>query len=51
MLKKILLGVAAVIVLFTIVVMTRPATFHIERSIGVAAPPAAVFAQVNDFHT
>ncbi len=50
MLKKILIGVAAVIVLFVIVVMTRPAEFKIERSTTVSAPPEVVFAQVNDFH-
>ena len=50
MLKKILIGVAAVIVLFVIVVATRPADFRIERSTTIAAPPEVVFAQVNDFH-
>jgi hypothetical protein len=32
------------------VVATRPAEFHIQRSIVVLAPPASVFAQVNDLH-
>lgn len=50
MARKILIGVAAVIVLFVIVVATRPATFHVERSVTIAAPPEAAFAQVNDFH-
>lgn len=50
MLKKILIGVAAVLVLFVIVVATRPADFRIERSTTIAAPPAVVFEQVNDFH-
>lgn len=50
MLKKILIGVTAVVVLFVIVVATRPADFKIERSTTVLAPPAVVFAQVNDFH-
>src|SRR5882757_5057016 len=50
MLRKILIGVAAVIVVFVVVVATRPAAFHIERSASVAAPPEVVFAQVNDFH-
>jgi carbon monoxide dehydrogenase subunit G len=50
MLKKVLIGVAAVVVVFVIVVSTRPATFHVERSTTVSAPPDAVFAQVNDFH-
>jgi hypothetical protein len=50
MLKKILIGVAAVIAVLVIVIATRPATFHVERSVEVAAPPASAFALVNDFH-
>jgi uncharacterized protein YndB with AHSA1/START domain len=50
MLKKILIGLAAVIVLFVIVVATRPSAFRIERSTTISAPPEVVFAQVNDFH-
>ncbi len=50
MLKKVLIGVGAVIVLLLIVIATRPATFHIERSATMAAPPESAFAQVNDFH-
>src|SRR5262245_1389924 len=50
MVRKILIGIAAVVVLFVIVVVTRPATFRIERSISIAAPPENAFAQVNDFH-
>jgi hypothetical protein len=50
MVRKILLGVAAVIVVLLVVVATRPGAFHIERSITTAAPPENAFAQVNDFH-
>ena len=50
MLKKILIGVAAALALLVIVILMQPATFHIERSIDMAAPPEAAFAQVNDFH-
>jgi hypothetical protein len=50
MARKILIGVAALIVLLVIVILTRPATFHIERSITMSAPPETAFAQVNDFH-
>ena len=49
MARKILIGVAVVVVLLVLVILTRPATFHIERSTLVAAPPENVFAQVNDF--
>ena len=50
MLKKILIGLGAALALLVIVVAMQPATFHIERSINMAAPPEAAFAQVNDFH-
>jgi hypothetical protein len=50
MLKKILLGVAAALLVLVIVIALQPATFHVERSVTIAAPPPAVVAQVNDFH-
>ena len=50
MLKKILIGVGAAIALLLVVISTQPATFHVERSVTMAAPPEAAFAQVNDFH-
>jgi hypothetical protein len=50
MLKKILLALAATIVVLSIVVALQPATFHIERSATIAAPPALPHALVNDFH-
>jgi hypothetical protein len=48
MLKKILIGVAAVIALFLIIVASRPANFRVERSATLAASPAALFEQVNN---
>ncbi|HYV66276.1 MAG TPA: SRPBCC family protein [Myxococcales bacterium] len=54
MLIKILLGVAAAVVLVVAVlaaiVAMQPSEFRIERSATIAAPAPAVFAQVNDFH-
>ena len=50
MLKKILIGLGALFGVLLIVIALRPATFHLERSINVAAPTEAAFAQVNDFH-
>ena len=54
MLVKILLGVAAVIVLvvgvLALIVAMQPSEFRIERSTTIAAPAPAVFTQVNDFH-
>lgn len=50
MLKKIGLGLVAVVVLFVIVVLTRPGEFRYERSAVINATPDAVFPLVNDFH-
>ena len=50
MIKKILIGIAAVIVILFIVIATRPAQFRVERSATLAASPAALFEQVNDHH-
>lgn len=54
MLLKILIGAAVVILLavgvLAVIVALQPSEFRIERSATIAAPPPAVFAQVNDFH-
>ena len=50
MLKKILIGLGVVFALLLIAISLQPATFHVERSISISAPPEAAFAQVNDFH-
>lgn len=50
MLKKILIGVAALIGVLALVIASRPSTFHVERSITIHAPPNVAFAHVNDFH-
>jgi hypothetical protein len=46
----IVLVVAAVVVLFVLVVATRPADLRITRGTTISAPASVVFAQVNDFH-
>jgi uncharacterized protein YndB with AHSA1/START domain len=50
MLIDILIGLAAIAVIFIAVVAMRPADFGVTRSGTIAAPPAEVFALVNDFH-
>jgi uncharacterized protein YndB with AHSA1/START domain len=50
MIKKILIGIAALILIFLIVVALQAGPFKISRSATVSAAPAAVFEQVNDFH-
>ncbi len=48
MLMKILLVLAILVTVFVFVVATRPSEFHITRTVTIAAPPSAVFEQVND---
>lgn len=50
MLKKILIAVAAILVVFVGVVATRPATYHVERSLAVQAPPEVVHGIVADLN-
>lgn len=50
MLAKILIGVAGVLILFVVVVATRPSTYHVERRIEIAAPADLVFGVLNDLH-
>lgn len=50
MLKKILLALALILVVFVIVVALLPANFRVTRSATFNAPAETVFAQVNDFH-
>lgn len=49
MIKKILIGLAAIIVILVVVIALQPATYQVERSTTIAAPASVVFAQVNDF--
>jgi hypothetical protein len=46
MLKKILTALAAIVVIFVIVVALQPADFRVERTTTIAAPQAELFAQV-----
>jgi hypothetical protein len=50
MMINILIGLVAVIAIFLVVVAMRPADFRVERSATISAPPAVLFAQVNDHH-
>ncbi|MDB6138113.1 MAG: polyketide cyclase [Verrucomicrobiaceae bacterium] len=50
MIRKILLVFVFAIVAFLIIAAMRPDHFSVTRSITVQAPPATVFALVNDFH-
>lgn len=50
MLKFILIGLAAIIVVFLIVAAFQPADFRVTRSATIAGPPEAIFAQINNLH-
>jgi uncharacterized protein YndB with AHSA1/START domain len=50
MLVKVLIVLAALAVIFVIVAALQPGTFRVVRSAAIAAPPSAVFEQVNDLH-
>ena len=50
MLKKILIGLAAVIIVFVAVVAMQPADYRVERNASFPAAPAVVFDQINDLH-
>ncbi len=50
MFVKILPGLADFLFLLVVVIATRPGTFRYTRSLGIAAPPEVLFAQVNDLH-
>jgi uncharacterized protein YndB with AHSA1/START domain len=51
--KKLLIALiilVAIVAILAGVVAMQPAEYRVERSVTIAAPPADVFAQVNDFH-
>lgn len=48
--KKVLVVLLVAVVACVGFVLTRPATFHVERSATIAAPAHVVFAQLEDFH-
>jgi uncharacterized protein YndB with AHSA1/START domain len=52
--KNVLMGLAGLLAVAVIVVLgiaaTKPATFRVERTATIAAPPSAVFANLEDFH-
>ncbi|MDB6123463.1 MAG: hypothetical protein JWQ71_2456 [Pedosphaera sp.] len=50
MIKKILIVIAVIIVVFLVIVALQPAEYRVVRSGTITAPPTVVFEQVNDFH-
>jgi len=49
-LKKILIALVVIVVVFVGVVAMRPSEFRVTRTAAISAPAPAIFAQVNDFH-
>jgi len=50
MLKKILVGLAILLVVFGVVVAMQPNEFKVQRSATMVASPQAIFEHVNDQH-
>ena len=50
MVVKILVGLVVVVGVLIVVVATRADTFHVERSVDIAAPPERAYSQVVDVH-
>ena len=50
MLKTILISLAVIVIVLAVIVALQPSEFHVARGTTISAPPAAVFAQVSDFH-
>ncbi len=50
MIKKILLGLLAVVLLLVGFIATRPSTYSVQRSATLPVAPEVAFALVNDFH-
>ena len=50
MIKKILIGFAALVAILLAVIATRPGNFRVERSATLSASPAVLFENVNNHH-
>jgi hypothetical protein len=50
MLKKILVGLVALVFAFVVVVALQPADYRVVRNATISGPTSGPFAHVNDFH-
>ena len=48
MIKKLLLGLVAIVIIILVAAAMQPSSFRVERSATIAATPQALFEQVND---
>jgi hypothetical protein len=45
-----LMVLAVIVIVFLVVVALRPSEFRVTRTARIAATPATLFEQINDFH-
>ncbi len=50
MLKKVVIGIAVLIAVILVLAAFQPNTFHIERTVTIAAAPDKIAPHINDFH-
>ena len=50
-LKRILIGLLAIVLLAVVIGLLLPSTRHVERSVSIDAPPCVVFARVDGFRS
>lgn len=50
MLRKLLIAIVLLVLVFVAFIATRPAHFHIERSASIAASPETIYPHLADFH-
>src|SRR5262252_7101215 len=50
MFKKILIGIALIVILVLVLSLTKPNSYTVVRSTTIQAPPEAVYAYLDDFH-
>ena len=50
MLKIIVIAVIVLLAVILVIAATRPDTFRVQRTVRIKAPPAKIFALINDFH-
>ncbi len=50
MLRKILLGLATLLVVLVAIIVIQPSEYRVSRTLTMTAPAQEIFAQLNDFH-
>lgn len=50
MLRKILFGLATLLVVLVAIIVIQPSEYRVSRTLTMTAPAQEIFAQINDFH-